>query len=463
MTPVPVAADNDVGLKDGSTVLVRSIHSEDRAAVRALMGGLSKESLYFRFFTTPRSLDPEVDRLLGGDGVQRAAIVAELGGRLVGIASYVRNPDQPQRADVAFVVSDEHQGHGIGTRLLTALAERARSNRISRFEADVLCSNLRMLQVFQDVGFRQHQKVEAGVCHVSLDLSASADAEAQSIMRARTSACASMRAFFEPRAVVVVGASRQRGKIGAEVLHNLIASGYTGRLAAVHPSAREIEGVPAYPRVGAIPEAPDLAVICIPAPDVRPAVADCIKAGVKAVVVLTAGFGETGEAGRALERELLDDVRRGGIRMVGPNCMGVLNTAAGVHLNATFSPVMPPPGRVAMLSQSGALGLAILEHARRLQIGLSTFVSVGNKADVSGNDLLQYWEQDANTESSCCTSRASAIRASSARSRAGSRAGNRSSPSRPADRESARGPPPPTRARWPRATPSWTRCFSSAA
>ena len=166
----------------------------------------------------------------------------------------------------------------------------------------------------------------------------------------------------------------------------------------MHPTAREIQNVPAYPRVTSIPEAPDLAVICVPAIDVRTVVDDCVAKGVKALVVITAGFAETGEPGRTLEADLLTVVRRAGIRMVGPNCMGLLNTHPDVRLNATFSPVFPPSGRVAMLSQSGALGLAILDHARRLQIGLSTFVSVGNKADVSGNDLLQYWEHDPHTD-----------------------------------------------------------------
>jgi acetyl coenzyme A synthetase (ADP forming)-like protein len=198
--------------------------------------------------------------------------------------------------------------------------------------------------------------------------------------------------------VAVIGASRHRGKIGSEILHNLVASGFTGRVFAVHPTAREIQSVPAYPRIAEIPDAIDLAVICVPAAQVKQVTAECITKGVEALVVITAGFGETGEAGRALERELVAMVRQAGIRMVGPNCMGLLNTNPAVRLNATFSPVFPPAGRIAMLSQSGALGLAILDYARRLRLGLSTFVSVGNKADVSGNDLLQYWEHDPNTD-----------------------------------------------------------------
>jgi len=209
---------------------------------------------------------------------------------------------------------------------------------------------------------------------------------------------ASMHALFEPRSIAVVGASEHRGKIGSEILHNLMSCGFTGSLFAVHPRARRIQNVPAYNLVTAIPGAIDLAIIAVPAPAVRSVVDDCIEKGVQALIVITAGFAEIGESGRAREADLLAAVRRAGIRMVGPNCMGLLNTNPAVSLNATFSHVFPPAGRVAMLSQSGALGLAILDHAKRLQIGLSTFVSVGNKADVSGNDLLLYWEQDPHTD-----------------------------------------------------------------
>jgi acetyl coenzyme A synthetase (ADP forming)-like protein len=255
-----------------------------------------------------------------------------------------------------------------------------------------------MMEVFRGSGFTIRVTVEAGVYHLTLDLSRTPAVEAQAAAHAQIAVAASMQPFFSPRSVAVVGVSHQRGKIGSEVLHNLIASGFTGRLFAVHRSATEIQGIPAFPHVTSLPEAPDLAVVCVPAADVLAVVHDCIAKGVKGIVVITAGFAETGEPGRLLEAELLAAVRRAGIRLIGPNCMGVLNTDPAIRLNATFSPVFPPGGRVAMLSQSGALGLAILDNARELQIGLSTFVSVGNKADVSGNDLLQFWEQDPNTD-----------------------------------------------------------------
>ncbi len=207
-----------------------------------------------------------------------------------------------------------------------------------------------------------------------------------------------MKSLFEPQAVVVVGPSRTRGKIGSEILHNIAAGGYTGRLFAVHPSAASIDGVPAYPRVSAVPGDVDLAVICVHAAQVSGVVDDCIAKGTKAVVVISAGFGETGPAGRALERAILEKVRKAGIRMVGPNCMGIINTDPAVRLNATFAPVTPLAGRVAFSTQSGALGLAILEYVQQLNLGISTFASVGNKADVSGNDLIEYWADDPRTD-----------------------------------------------------------------
>ena len=397
--PAPVSLPQfDVALRDGSTVQVRPVAPADRQHLRHLIGGLSERSTYFRFFRRLRTPEVEIDRLLAADGHGAVALAAAADERLVGVASWTRLPHRPGHADIAFAVADDAQGHGIGTQLLTALAISARDRGIDVFEADVLADNDAMLQVFRDSGLTLRQDIDAGVWHLTLGLAPTAAVDERSAARAQVSVAASMRPFFEPRTVAVVGASRQRGKIGSEILHNMVATGFTGKVFAVHPTAAAVQGVSAYPRVTAIPGVVDLAVIAVPAPDVLGVVNDCVEKGVKALVVITAGFSEIGDAGRVLESDVLNMVRRAGIRMIGPNCMGILNTKPSVTLNATFSPVYPPAGRVAMLSQSGALGLAILEQARRLQIGFSTFVSVGNKADVSGNDLLQYWEHDPDTD-----------------------------------------------------------------
>ncbi|HEU5251130.1 MAG TPA: acetate--CoA ligase family protein, partial [Thermoanaerobaculia bacterium] len=281
---------------------------------------------------------------------------------------------------------------------LDRLARIAREKGIDTFEAEVLPYNQKMIQVFVDSGFEVRQKREAGALRFEFSISPTPAAEEKAAERARRAATASMQAFFEPRAVAVVGADRKRGHIGSEILHNLRASGFRGRVVPVNPHASRIQTLRCYARVTEIPGEVDLAVIVVPAARVDAVVADCLEKGVKALVVITAGFSETGEAGRAREAALVEKLRASGVRMIGPNCMGIVNTDPKVRLNATFSPVYPEEGRVGMLSQSGALGLAILEHAKRLNLGISTFVSVGNKPDVSGNDLIQYWEKDPRTD-----------------------------------------------------------------
>ncbi|MDO8678208.1 MAG: acetate--CoA ligase family protein [Acidobacteriota bacterium] len=206
-----------------------------------------------------------------------------------------------------------------------------------------------------------------------------------------------LRPFFEPRAIAVIGASRTRNKIGSEVLHNLVATGFTGAVIPIHPVAETIQGLKAYARVSDVPQDVDLAVIAVPAAQVAGAVDDCLARGVPAICIISAGFGECGEEGRAREQVLVLRIRDAGCRLIGPNCMGLLNTDPRFAMNATFSPVYPPAGNVAMSTQSGALGLAILDYARQLNIGFASFVSIGNKADVSGNDLLQHWEHDPRT------------------------------------------------------------------
>jgi acetyl coenzyme A synthetase (ADP forming)-like protein len=385
----------DVVVRDGSTVCVRPSTEEDVGALQGFLASLSAESLYFRFLGLPALTAARVAALL--DNPAGTSVIAEAAGRIVAFAGFYRDPVQRDRAEVAFAVSDAMQGHGIGTRLLEHLAGIARSQGIGTFEAYVLGSNRRMLDVFRDSGFTVTTEVERGVCHVALSLTITKTFEARAATRSRTAATASMKPFFEPRAIAVVGANRERGKIGAEILHNLVVAGFSGALVPVHPTAPELEGLRAYPHVTAIPGPIDLAVIVVPAAQVLAAVDDCIAKGIPAICVISAGFSECDADGRARERVLLERVRDAGCRLIGPNCMGLLNTDPTVRLNATFSPVYPPTGNVAMSTQSGALGLAILDYARRLDIGISSFVSVGNKADVSGNDLIQYWADDPRT------------------------------------------------------------------
>ncbi|MBI2187333.1 MAG: GNAT family N-acetyltransferase [Acidobacteria bacterium] len=398
MAAYPSQYESDIVARDGSTLRLRPVRPDDGDALRALYSRLSSESLYFRFHGMRATIETEVSRLLGADYESEFALVAEAGGRLSGVATYLRDPRSVDRAEVAFTIADALQGRGVGTRMLEILAAVARDHGIRWFDAYVLHENDRMMRVFLDSGFEVERRLDSGVFHVSVPLALTATYEARAAERSRWAATASMKSFFEPRTVVVIGASRTRGKIGSEILHNLVDGGFTGRLLAVHPSAASIDGVPAVAHVTAVPDPVDLAVICVPCAQVSRVVDDCIAKGVRALVIISAGFAETGAAGRALEMEILQKVRTAGMRMIGPNCMGIINTDPGVRLNATFSPVTPVEGRIAFSTQSGALGLAILDYVRQLNLGISTFVSVGNKADVSGNDLIQYWADDPRTD-----------------------------------------------------------------
>ena len=387
----------DVVVRDGSTVCVRPATSDDLEGLSQFFRSLSNESLYYRFLGIPALTEARIRALAIPDDSASVSLVVESAGRIAAFAGFYRDPQSAKRAEVAFAVSDGLQGHGIGTRLLEYLARLARDRGISSFEAYVLPGNQRMLEVFRDSGFEVTRTVQAGVVHLLISLSVTRRFEDQAAARSRTAATASMKAFFKPSVIAVVGASRERGKIGSEILHNLVTAGFSGTIVPVHPTAPVIEGLAAYPRVVDIPRDVDFAIVVVPAPLVLAAIDDCIAKGVRAICVISAGFSECDAEGRRREAMLLERIRRAGCRLIGPNCMGLLNTDPAVRLNATFSPVYPPAGNVAMSTQSGALGLAILDYARRLGIGISSFVSVGNKADVSSNDLIQYWAEDPRT------------------------------------------------------------------
>jgi acetyl coenzyme A synthetase (ADP forming)-like protein len=377
----------DIVLRDGTTLHLRPAEPRDAGALPA------------SFFAATEGHGQWLRDLGAGDGRARV-VVGEVGGHLQVVAGYRHRDDLIDRAEVAMVVAPGFEGRGVGTRVLELLADDARASGVPTFDAWVPRGERAIIELFASSGFAVSARPggSADVLHVSLDLGPTPDYLALRAARARQAAAASMRPFFAPRGVAVIGVNRDRGRIGSEVFHNLLGAGCTVPVYPVHPAGGELFGHQAFARVTDIPGTVDLAVIVVPAAHVLAAADDCIAKGVKALVVISAGFGETGTEGLALEAALLDKVRAAGVRLVGPNCMGLLNTDPAVALNATFSPVYPPPGAVAMSTQSGALGLAILDYARRLNLGISTFVSVGNKADVSSNDLLQYWAEDPRTQ-----------------------------------------------------------------
>ena len=386
--------DSDVLLSDGSTAHVRDIRPGDAEDLVAFHRALSPQTVILRFFGPhPQLSAAEVERFTTVDGVDRVALVAERGGELLAVARYDRQPGSDE-AEVAFVVADRLQGRGLGTILLEHLASAARAHGIRRFVADTLADNHRMISVFRDAGFARQFRRSAEVVRVVLDITPSAEARAAADERDRRAVVASMARVLRPSSIAVVGASRRPGTIGHELLRNLLAGNFQGPVFAVNPTASSVAGVPAWPDLRSVPAPVDLAVICVPAPAVAEVVRDCGEHGVGALVVITAGFAEAGAEGHESQAEVTRLAHAYGMRLVGPNCFGVVDTDPAVQMNATFAATAPVPGAVGFASQSGGLGIAILAEASGRGIGLSNFVSMGNKADVSGNDVLQWWEED---------------------------------------------------------------------
>ena len=388
-------------LRDGMSARIRTARASDQEMMANFFAALSKQSRLRRFF----SLTPPDTKILSSfcdtndARKQLTLIVTRLEGNtetIIAIGSYaVRDANA---AEIGLAVADAYQGKGIGTLLLERLALIAATQGIRHFWAMTMFENQPMIEVFRRSGFECRTKADQGVVEIELDLTPSAASVEHAQLRDRVSTVASLRPFFQPSAVAIVGASRNPANIGSRLLQAAVDAGYRGALYPINPKAASIGSLRAYQSVREIPEAPDLAVIAVPRNTVMEVIDDCAARGVRAVVVITAGFAEIGAEGRELQRQLLEKVRGHGMRMIGPNCLGLLNTDPAVRLNASFAPDFPPPGRVAFSSQSGALGLAIMALARRRGLGLSNFVSVGNKADVSGNDLLQYWELDSRTD-----------------------------------------------------------------
>jgi acetyl coenzyme A synthetase (ADP forming)-like protein len=387
--------DIDVVLRDGSSVRIRAAKPTDETLVLAFLTGLSDVSRTLRFGAGQADLVDTAKQWID-PGCTDCCVVAVLGGEIVGQASYDRTV--ADRAKVGFTVTDAFQGRGLGTLLLKRLAEAAEAEGVAVFEADVVPDNHKMLEVFKESGFGVTMTSEPGLVHVQFPTSITPDARARFEAREQIAAMNAVRGMLAPRSIAVVGAGRKRKTIGGEVFHNLMDGGFNGPVYPVNPVAEVVQSVRAYKSILDIPGPVDLAVIVVPAKLTMQAARECAEKGVHGMVVITAGFGETGPAGKEMQRELMAIAREAGMRVIGPNCMGVINTHDDVRMNATFSPNAPMQGNVGFLSQSGALGLAVIEYANTLNLGLSTFISVGNKADLSGNDFIQYWADDPATD-----------------------------------------------------------------
>jgi acetyl coenzyme A synthetase (ADP forming)-like protein len=385
----------DVILRDGSTLRLRAPARDDADALAAFFTGLSERSFYLRFHGVRRVDDGLVHHFLEPDWRGRGVLVGELGDRIVAVAEYMRLREE-STAEAAFAVADELQGRGIGTRLLERLAALAAEQGIERFVAEVMAENRAMLGVFEGAGLEVTRELDGGEFEVRFPIAPTARYRARVDERDHLAVTASLHHFFEPKAVAVIGASRRRGSIGGELFRNVLAADFAGAAYPVNRDGEPVGGVPAYKSIADVPEVVDLAVVCLPGPLVLEPAEAALASGVKALCVISSGFAEVGAEGRKRQERLLDLVRAHGGRLVGPNCLGIAVPKLG--FNATFGPRPLPPGPIAFSSQSGALGLALLEKASERRLGFSSFVSIGNKADVSSNDLLEWWEDDDETK-----------------------------------------------------------------
>ncbi|MCW2842443.1 MAG: CoA-binding domain protein [Nocardioides sp.] len=397
---IPVAPrhwEADVLLRDGRAAHIRPIQAGDAELLVDFYARVSDESKYYRFFSPmPHLSDRDVARFTQVDHVSRVAFVLTLSGQMIAVGRY--DVVRPGEAEVAFLVEDQHQGRGIAQLLLEHLAQAGRENAVERFVAEILPDNSRMIQTFRDAGYKVASEYEDGVLVLEFPIDPTDTAIGVMMNREHRAESASIEKFFNPRSVAVIGASRRQDTIGQALVRNLVMGDFTGRVYVVNPSSAAVSGMPAYSTVGDIPDDVDVAIVAVPAEAVQDVVLDCAAKGVHGLVVISSGFAETGEEGRQRQRRLVGLSRSYGLRLIGPNCLGIINTDPNVSINASLSSVMPPRGRAGFFCQSGALGSAILEKVQNRGLGLSTFVSAGNRADVSGNDLLQYWEEDDSTE-----------------------------------------------------------------
>lgn len=385
-------------LRDGRVAELREArHNEqDRALIRELFSKASQESLYFRFFSAVREVSDEMIENMLGDGGRNGLLLLCLSGeKALGIGSYTRVDDET--AEVALLVEDSLHGKGIGTLLLEHLAQTAWRHGFKRFKAFVLGDNYKMLHVFQNSGYTMNSERESGVIHLVLPLVETERTRALQATREKLATAASLLPFFRPKTVAVVGASPEAQGLDYRMVRHLLGGGFRGTVYPVHPHVHAVAAVRAYPRLADLPEKIDLAILVVPSAQILPVIHDCMEAGVRAVMIASAGFAEVNREGSELQQEVVRLLRGTGCRLIGPNCLGIINTAEEFQLNASFVPRLPIRGPLAIASQSGALGMAIIDYACRMGLGISNFVSMGNKADVSSNDLLQYWEDDPET------------------------------------------------------------------
>ncbi len=390
--------DEEVLLSDGSSARVRGLRADDDERVGRLYLGVSDRSRRLRFFSPVSAVSASRRSRQSVDDERSFSVVAQVDDRLIALADCHLLDDAGTVAEVAFLVHDDWQGHGLGTILLEHLARIARPRGVNTFRAAFLLENNRMREVLGDAGFTvSWSPTTHGVGEATLELAPTVAWRTAARIREHHAEVESIARLLSPASIAVVGAGRRRGSIGNAIVRNLIAGGFNGPVFPVNPRAANVEGLTGFASVAALPATPDLVVIAVPAAAVADVVRECGARGVHALVVISGGFAEL-PGGAREQAELVELARGSGMRLVGPNCVGIVNTHADVRMNATFSPVAPGRGRIGFASQSGGVGIELLARAHALGLGISSFVSLGNKADVSPNDLLQYWGDDPETD-----------------------------------------------------------------
>lgn len=411
----PIAWEADVVLRDGSVAHVRSIVPADADRLRAFHNAQSDESIYLRFFAPLRQLsDRDVFRFTNVDNVNRVALVATVREVIVGVGRF--DKIDATSAEVAFNISDHFQGRGVGSVLLEHLAMIGQEVGVATFTAEVLPQNRKMINVFREAGYDVTHNFEDGVIAVSFAIKPTENSTRVRLSREHRAESVSVHSVLFPTSIAVIGASRRRESIGQRLLRNIVDGGYTGPVYAVNSRVTgaaegpgtagptdeleplEVYGMTTFARLSDIPGPVDLAIVAVPAEGVLAVVDECAAKGVKTLLVASAGFAERGGEGVERQEELRRRARASGLRVIGPNSFGVINTDAAVRLNASLAPHMPMRGALGLFAQSGALGIAVLDDARRRGLGVSVFASAGNRADVSGNDLMQYWIDDTATD-----------------------------------------------------------------
>ncbi|MDO8731074.1 MAG: GNAT family N-acetyltransferase [Actinomycetota bacterium] len=395
MADYPIEWEADVVLSNGRPVNLRPITPDDTDRMQAFHKSLSPETIYFRYFTSkPFLSERELEHLTHVDYVDRVAFVAIVNDEIVGVGRYERLNESD--AEIAFTIRDEYQGRGLGSVFLEHLAAAARDRGVSRFVAEVLPENRRMINTFKEAGYTIAQRYEDHVLAISFAVASTEESRAVSLAREHRAEARSVNLLMTPTSVAVIGASDRPGNVGRELVENLMHGGFKGRIIPIHPQAVSVLGIPCLSSLRDAGHV-DMAIVAVPARQVAAAVADAALAGISGLIVIGRGFGDAGAEGMRLQADLLAFCRTQGIRLVGPNALGLINTDPDAEMNASLAPSMPRQGSIGFFSQSGALGGSILSRLEQRGLGVSSFVSAGNRADVSGNDLLQYWESDERT------------------------------------------------------------------